>query len=173
MQIRKSILRDVMTKNGITVGKLCEKVYGAADDKEGLKKINETLQYREVSKSLAEKLVKAAGGSDEEAKKAALVMKEINGEKKKELDAEGVKMANEAAAKAWEDWDDNKMKPYVESVYAKADELLAADKAKEAEKAAAAEKKAATKKEAKVEKKAADKGDAAPVKGATDDPFAN
>ena len=173
MQIRKSILRDVMTKNGITVEKLCEKVYGAADDKEGLKKINETLQYREVSKSLAEKLVKAAGGSDEEAKKAALVMKEINGEKKKELDAEGVKMANEAAAKAWEDWDDNKMKPYVESVYAKADELLAADKAKEAEKAAAAEKKAATKKEAKVEKKAADKADAAPVKGATDDPFAN
>lgn len=170
MQIRKSILRDVMSRNGITVEKLAEKVYGAADDKEGLKKINETLQYREVSKSLAEKLVKAAGGTDDEARKAFLVMREVNSEKKKELDAKGVADANAAAAKAWENWDDNIMKPYVEGIYAKADELLAADKAEAAKKAEAAEKKASTKKEAKV---AAPKAEAAPVKGATDDPFAN
>jgi hypothetical protein len=149
-----------MSRNGITEEMLAKKIQNGEDFEGALKKVREALNYREVNKSLIESLVKHAGGTDEEALKAKLVIKSIiDGDgktSKKDLDELGKKMAADAAQAAWDKWDDEIAKPYFEAAYKRADALLAEHKKAEADKVAKSEKKEKAKKEAKVESPKAD-----------------
>lgn len=145
----KSVLRDVMEANGVTVEALCEKVYGSTDNKEGLRAINEALTYQRYSRDLTKTLVTAAGGTEAEVTKAVAIAKAANCKEMKDLDALAMKRVEEAVAKEWDEIDETVYKPFFEDLYNRGDELVAEDVAKKAASAAKAAKK--EKKEAQID----------------------
>ena len=143
----QSVLRDVMERNGVTTEQLNEKVNGSADNKDGLKTINQVLTFMQYSKTKVEGLVRAAGGTDEEVAKAGVIAKTYAAEVG-EIDTLR-ETKRTAAIEAVESECDDLYKAKAADLYNRGDELVAEDLAK---KAAAAKKAAGKeKKEAQID----------------------